>query len=202
MPPYLLYNEHQPQKTLKRRLLQNTSAANKIKPLARRQLSIHRLPCNTFPGLMSATPAEINQLLPTRQLCETSQRKNKFVFIGSVEPENYFLVVGLKGFSNPGLYWENFWPHWPGLPTVKWAEDFKGELCKASTEAADCEREMAKQWSAEPLNAFVWGCWKLSQVLHLKRTSDLWRHIRKSMGRVVLPIRYLLQSSTKCNLVF
>ena len=75
---FVLYHEHKPQNTLKRRLYQKALAMNMIKALAQRRLFNSTLPRglrftirSTFPDLTSTTPAEITRMLPKRKSCHT-----------------------------------------------------------------------------------------------------------------------------------
>ena len=88
---YILYKEHKPQNTSKRRVLQKNSALNLMKPLAQKRLSNPRLPSgirfiifSPFPEMTSAAEGETSQpLLPTQQRCKTCRpshrKKTRFV---------------------------------------------------------------------------------------------------------------------------
>jgi len=71
-----------------------TFVLNIIKALAQRRFSDSKLsgtPRNAFPGLTSLMPAEINEMLPTSQRCETwgvPERTSPFCLEESYAHEN------------------------------------------------------------------------------------------------------------------
>jgi len=73
---YVLYHEHKPQNTLKRRFFQRAVAINMIEALEQRRLSKSNLQRdlritirNIFPNLTSETTGDTIQLLPKTKFC-------------------------------------------------------------------------------------------------------------------------------------